>query len=85
MAHVPFSTADACWCQPFDGPIHENCPVHGAGYKLAVRQALATWFPWLTTGEEQQVSGADTIDELCTLYARVGGTNAPALEETDGN
>jgi len=26
---VPFSKADACWCQPFDGPIHPECPMHG--------------------------------------------------------
>ena len=25
----PFSVSDVCWCQPFDGPIHPNCPMHG--------------------------------------------------------
>jgi len=29
-AHVPFSTADVCWCQPFEGPTHPECPMHGA-------------------------------------------------------
>ena len=29
-AFVPFSPADACWCQPFDGPQHPNCPMHGS-------------------------------------------------------
>lgn len=27
--YVPFTTSDACWCQPFDGPAHPNCPMHG--------------------------------------------------------
>lgn len=27
--HVPFSPSDACWCQPFDGPKHPHCPMHG--------------------------------------------------------
>lgn len=27
--HVPFSRADVCWCQPFDGPVHPHCPMHG--------------------------------------------------------
>jgi hypothetical protein len=26
---VPHSTSDVCWCQPFDGPKHPNCPMHG--------------------------------------------------------
>ena len=26
---IPFSVPDVCWCQPFDGPIHPNCPMHG--------------------------------------------------------
>jgi hypothetical protein len=26
---VPYSESDACWCQPFDGPKHPNCPMHG--------------------------------------------------------
>jgi hypothetical protein len=26
---VPYSTADVCWCQPFDGPKHPQCPMHG--------------------------------------------------------
>lgn len=20
---------DACWCEPFDGPMHPFCPIHG--------------------------------------------------------
>jgi len=27
-AGVPFSPSDACWCQPFDGPMHPQCPMH---------------------------------------------------------
>jgi len=27
--YVSFTTADACWCQPFDGPTHPQCPMHG--------------------------------------------------------
>ena len=26
---VPYSESDACWCQPFDGQKHPNCPMHG--------------------------------------------------------
>jgi hypothetical protein len=26
---VPHSTSDVCWCQPFDGPKHPKCPMHG--------------------------------------------------------
>lgn len=26
---IPFSSADVCWCQPFNGPQHPNCPMHG--------------------------------------------------------
>lgn len=26
---VPFTEADVCWCQPFDGPAHPQCPMHG--------------------------------------------------------
>lgn len=29
-AFVPYSTADVCWCQPFDGPQHPECPMHSA-------------------------------------------------------
>ncbi len=25
--YVPFSEADACYCQPFDGPSHPQCPM----------------------------------------------------------
>lgn len=24
----PFTTADVCWCEPFEGPIHPECPMH---------------------------------------------------------
>lgn len=24
-----FSECDWCWCEPFDGPIHPDCPAHG--------------------------------------------------------
>lgn len=27
--YVPYSEFDACWCQPFDGPVHPHCPMHG--------------------------------------------------------
>ena len=27
--HVPYSPPDLCWCQPFDGPVHPYCPMHG--------------------------------------------------------
>lgn len=27
--YVPYSEADVCWCQPFDGPTHPECPMHG--------------------------------------------------------
>lgn len=29
LAFVPFTSADKCWCQPFDGPKHLKCPMHG--------------------------------------------------------
>ena len=46
-----------------------------------VRQALEAYFPWLATDEEIQISGADTIDQLCSLYREVGGVNIPRLAE----
>lgn len=29
MKEIPFSPSDVCWCQPFDGPMHPQCPMHG--------------------------------------------------------
>lgn len=29
FCHVPYSEYDVCWCQPFDGPKHPQCPMHG--------------------------------------------------------
>lgn len=29
VGHHPFSEADVCWCQPFEGPVHQFCPMHG--------------------------------------------------------
>lgn len=29
MAYISFTEADVCWCQPFDGPQHPQCPMHG--------------------------------------------------------
>lgn len=29
LAFIPFTSADVCWCQPFDGPTHSLCPMHG--------------------------------------------------------
>lgn len=28
---VPYSKADVCWCQPFGGAQHPDCPTHGTG------------------------------------------------------
>ena len=36
---VPYSKADACWCQPFDGPRHPECPMHSAAAQGAAADA----------------------------------------------
>ena len=40
MAEVPYTTSDLCWCQPFDGPVHPQCPMHGE--QVATDQQLTS-------------------------------------------
>ena len=37
---VPYSESDVCWCQPFDGPTHPRCPMHGEQADLAEEREL---------------------------------------------
>lgn len=35
---IPFTAADVCWCQPFDGPEHPDCPMHGGWFDISQRR-----------------------------------------------
>jgi hypothetical protein len=53
-----------------------------AASESAIADRLLDIFPWLGTDEEEQISGADTIDELQELYdslrANAAAANKPA-------
>ena len=71
--HVPYSPPDLCWCQPFDGPVHPYCPMHGKAEADALTlldAGLDASGRWHDTESEAEIAAAELKHEAYLAWLR---------------